>query len=191
MAPGLCGIVGGRPKASPILKLYSFLYPSKQVPCAIHFKDQKVEYLHQEVEANASIPPRMEANEMNDTVPEGSSNIILEDIAYTRSGDKGNNANIGVIAREKDYYPYIKKHLTAEAVYNYFEHLFEEKWDGKPEGLPVHRYEMPGIYAVNFVLENCLGGGGVASLRMDPQGKSFGQNILDFELNNVPMLTKK
>ncbi|KAM8970633.1 uncharacterized protein ACOB8E_004674 [Sarcophilus harrisii] len=118
-------------------------------------------------------------------LPHGSLTYRLEDLAYTRSGDKGNSANIGVVARHPLYYPYLKKILTAQAIEDYFQHLLHK--EGAEETL-VTRYELPGIYALNFVLKNSLGGGGIASLRNDPQGKALGQMLLDFQIKNVPDL---
>ncbi|XP_032079526.1 uncharacterized protein LOC116512931 isoform X3 [Thamnophis elegans] len=92
---------------------------------------------------------------------------------------------MGVIARHPLYYPYLKKTLTALAVENYFQHLLERE---QPEEILVSRYDLPGIYGLNFVLKNSLGGGGTASLRSDPQGKAFGQMLLDFKIKHVPDL---
>ena len=105
----------------------------------------------------------------------------MEDLAYARSGDKGNSCNIGIIARDPGFLPYIKAALTEEAVAEYFEHFLDEKG-------AVTRYELPGIHALNFLLENSLGGGGIASLRPDPLGKSFGQILLSFPMKNMPSL---
>lgn len=118
-------------------------------------------------------------------LPSGSLTYRLEDLAYTRSGDKGNSANIGIIARHPLYYPYLKKCLTAQAIEDYFQHILQKE---QPSGNSVIRYELPGIYALNFVLKNSLGGGGTASLRSDPQGKALGQMILDFQIKDVPDL---
>ena len=112
----------------------------------------------------------------------GTMNYTLGDIAYARSGDKGDSCNIGVIARDPKYLPYIKKYVTTEAVHNYFEHFIDSN-EGK-----VTRFDLPGINAVNFLLEKSLGGGGIASLRPDPLGKSFAQMLLDMELKNMPDL---
>ena len=106
----------------------------------------------------------------------------MEELAYARSGDKGNSCNIGVIARNPKYLPYIKQQLTAEVVHEYFKHLIDE------DGGQVHRYDVPGIHAVNFLLEKSLGGGGIASLRPDPLGKAFAQMLLTFELKDMPDL---
>jgi hypothetical protein len=96
--------------------------------------------------------------------------VPLADLAWARSGDKGDSANIGVIARKPDYLPYIRAALSERAVADYFGHLVAG---------PVTRYEVPGIDALNFLLERALGGGGIASLRNDPQGKAYGQILLD------------
>ena len=109
----------------------------------------------------------------------GSHCYALEDLAWARSGDKGDSCNIGVIARHPAYLPYIKHHLTEESVAEFFSHYVKGK---------TTRYDVPGIGAFNFLLENSLGGGGIASLRPDPLGKSFAQMLLSYPLNNMPSL---
>ncbi|KAK7096837.1 hypothetical protein V1264_003889 [Littorina saxatilis] len=189
MAPGLCGIVGGRPRVSPVLKLFSFLYPKSNVQVALEMNGAFVEnysapstptkdYLKQ-----AYPPTNGKGQETTDNLPVGDCVFRLEDLAFTRSGDKGNNANVGVIARHPVYLPFIRRALTAEAVEQYFAHLFENT-----DGDNVERFEAPGINAMNFVLHKVLGGGGIASLRSDPQGKALGQMLLDFEITGVPDL---
>jgi hypothetical protein len=90
-------------------------------------------------------------------------------LAYGRSGDKGDQANIGIIARQAEYLPYIWTALTPEVVANCFSHFL----DGR-----VERFLLPGIHAINFVLHDVLGGGGIASLRNDAQGKGYAQILL-------------
>ena len=97
----------------------------------------------------------------------------LEQLAYARSGDKGNNANIGVIVRRECYLPYIAQALSESAVAEYFEHLL----DGD-----VHRFDVPGFHAFNFLLRDALGGGGSASLRVDSQGKALAQMLLSMDV---------
>lgn len=99
--------------------------------------------------------------------------VPLIEIAHARSGDKGNHSNIGVIARKADYLPWIRAALTEQSVASYMQHVLDAE-KGR-----VIRYELPGLNALNFMLENALGGGGVASLRIDPQGKAFAQQLLD------------
>ena len=95
--------------------------------------------------------------------------VELVRIAWARSGDKGDDENIGVIARTPELYPVLLEQLSTERVQQYFSHLVEGD---------VQRYEVPGLHAINLVLHNALGGGGVCSLRSDPLGKSFAQMLL-------------
>jgi hypothetical protein len=97
----------------------------------------------------------------------------LIDLAWARSGDKGDDENIGVIARHARAWDWLRTQLQAEQVQAYFSHLVQG---------PVLRYEVPGLQALNFVLHQALGGGGVCSLRSDPLGKSFAQMLLDMPL---------
>jgi hypothetical protein len=100
--------------------------------------------------------------------------IELREIAHARSGDKGNIANIGVIAKEPEYYPIIEEHVTAARVKDHFGELCEGE---------VERYPMKNIHAFNFVLPEALGGGGVGSLYLDNQGKTYSGAILRMELD--------
>jgi hypothetical protein len=94
-------------------------------------------------------------------------------IAHGRSGDKGADANIGIRARHADFLPLIGHVLTAEAVAAYMAHRVAGE---------VQRYALPGIGAFNFLLRDALGGGGIASLRMDAQGKAYAQQLLDMPI---------
>ncbi len=94
-------------------------------------------------------------------------------MAVGRSGDKGNSANIGLIARKPDYLPWIRAALMEEVVRDWFAHLGVSK---------VERFELPGMNAFNFLLHDALGGGGVASLRVDAQGKAYAQMLMDYPI---------
>lgn len=97
----------------------------------------------------------------------------LRDIAVARSGDKGKDANIGVIALTDAHYHFLKDALTEEKVHAYFSSLGVTK---------TTRYELPHLFAFNFVLENILEEGGSASLRIDAQGKALGESLLEMVL---------
>lgn len=99
--------------------------------------------------------------------------IRLRKIAYARSGDKGSNSNIGVIAYTEEGYQYLKEYLTVERVSQFFESLHSKN---------VIRYEMPNLWALNFILQDVLDGGGARSLRFDAQGKSLGQALLEMPI---------
>lgn len=97
----------------------------------------------------------------------------LKDIAHGRSGDKGDAANVGIIAYDENGYEIISKYLTKERVKKHFEGIcFGE----------VERYELPNIRALNFVLNNTLGGGGTVSLKHDAQGKTLAAALLRMEI---------
>ena len=99
--------------------------------------------------------------------------IALSKIAHTRSGDKGDTVNIGVIAYRAEDYPVLVREVTTERVKAHFGELVKGK---------VTRYELPNLGALNFLLEEALGGGGTLSLRVDAQGKTFGAALLRMEI---------
>ena len=99
--------------------------------------------------------------------------VPLSRIAHTRSGDKGDTCNIGVIAWEERFYAILLREVTADRVKGHFGTLVEG---------PVERYELPNLCALNFLLHGALGGGGTVSLRTDAQGKTFGAALLSLEV---------
>ncbi|MCZ7611243.1 MAG: hypothetical protein M5U17_13915 [Ignavibacterium sp.] len=106
--------------------------------------------------------------------------IKLIEIAHGRSGDKGDAANVGIIAYDDNGYKIIEKYLTAEKVKKHFEGICFGK---------VERFELPNLRALNFLLHNTLGGGGTVSLKHDAQGKTLAAALLRMELefeNNNP-----
>ncbi|XP_034020027.1 uncharacterized protein lratb.1 isoform X2 [Thalassophryne amazonica] len=185
MAPGLTGIVGGRPKVSPVLKPFFFFHPKSELKVDIHIDGELVESLTEAgPETDEQEAPPTLTEDLPDTdLPSGRHRYRLEELAYTRSGDKGDTANIGVIARHPLFFPYLKKYLTSSVVEDYFAHLIQPGVKNA-----VTRYSLPGIHGLNFVLQSSLGGGGVASLRSDPQGKAYGQMLLDLEFEELPDL---
>jgi hypothetical protein len=100
--------------------------------------------------------------------------IQLRQIAHARSGDKGDSANIGLIALKPEYYPVLVREVTAARVKQHF--------DGICLG-EVERYELPNLHALNFVLRAALDGGGTQSLRTDSQGKTYGAALLRMEVD--------
>ena len=167
MAPGLTGYVGGRPIVHPLIRLVSFMLPKQHVPASVLIGEREFVL---EPEPEGEVVPAPEPHEVLSPREAGEVEVPLIRLAHARSGDKGNHVNIGVIARQPDYLPWIAAALTSDAVGGYLAHLGPTT---------VHRWYLPGIHALNFLLENALAGGGVASLRMDPQGKAAAQMLLD------------
>ncbi|HEX5437489.1 MAG TPA: hypothetical protein VFW98_10020 [Gemmatimonadaceae bacterium] len=100
--------------------------------------------------------------------------VRLLDIAHARSGDKGDTANVGVIALRPEWYPVLQLFLTRQRVADHFRGLITGG---------VERYELPNLGAVNFLLHGALGGGGTLSLKTDAQGKVFSTALLRLVLD--------
>jgi hypothetical protein len=98
----------------------------------------------------------------------------LGTIAHTRSGDKGDTSNIGVIALKPEYYPLILREVTPERVKAYFGDMVKGK---------IERFLLPNLGAINLLLHEALGGGGTVSLRVDAQGKTYGASLLRMEVD--------
>lgn len=103
--------------------------------------------------------------------------VRLIDVAHARSGDKGDTANVGVIARRPEWYPLLARYLTVDLVAAHFAPLVRG---------PVERFELPNLYALNFLLHGALDGGGTRSLRIDAQGKTYSTAMLRIALDVPP-----
>src|SRR6185436_12984566 len=99
--------------------------------------------------------------------------VRLLDLAHARSGDKGDTANVGLIARKPEYYPILVREVTVERVASHFRGMITG---------PVERYELPNLHALNFLLHGALDGGGTISLKTDAQGKVFSTALLRMEI---------
>jgi acyclic terpene utilization AtuA family protein len=170
MAAGRCGIAAGRPAVSPVIRLHSCLIDKARVPVTVSVDGKPAPY----TAATASAPDRPPGEILasaGDLPPGRRIDVPLIRLAVARSGDKGNDSNIGVMARRPEYLPAIRAALTPAAVKRYFAHYAEG---------PVERYELPGIHALNFVLRDSLGGGGTSSANLDTQAKTYAQLLLAF-----------
>jgi len=173
-APGITGIYNGRPKPTPQIRLFTlFIDKTLLAPPTVSMGDAQVEVAIPPGVAQAptaappaEVPePAMDAGE---TVE-----VPLIRLALARSGDKGDSANIAVIARDPAYLPVIRREVTPARMAEHFRHLVSGD---------VQRFDAPGLNAFNFLLQGALGGGGMASLRIDPQGKAYGQMALEMIL---------
>ncbi len=174
-APGITGLIGGRPKATPVVRLYTFLIPKSRLapprvtlvaapPFEVQLAAGVDAQLAAEQPAYQSEMPAVDV----DTVE-----VELRQLAHARSGDKGNSSNIAIFSRRPEYLPWLRTVLTAARMAEHFV--------GSVEG-PVARYEAPGLHALNFVLDKALGGGGMDSFRLDAQGKAYGQRALEMRV---------
>ncbi len=173
MVPAITGYFGGRPNITPMPQLFTCLVKKDRVPVSV---DVDGESAPVDIPAEGGFSSELVADAVNGELPdtiEDAVEVPLVRLAVGRSGDKGDHSNIGVIARKPEYLPYIRAALTAEAVSGYFAYMLKGE---------VTRWELPGTGSFNFLLRHSLGGGGVASLRIDPQGKCHAQMLLDYPI---------
>jgi hypothetical protein len=167
-APGMTGFARGRPKPDPMIRLFSCLVPKTRLRAEVRIGDQAIPV---ETPTNGGYVPSPAPAPAAQPVPPGPrSEVPLMSLAWGRSGDKGNSANVGLMSRKPEYAGVIREQVTEQTVKAWFAHLCQGK---------VTRFELPGIHGFNFLLENALGGGGIASLRTDTQAKTYAQLLLD------------
>jgi hypothetical protein len=173
MAPGVMNYLGGRPSISPLIKLYSFLINKNSINCSVNLdsirekiKSNFIEHYEPILRSDFAILGQPDKS-LDFEVP-------LIKLAYARSGDKGNHVNIGVISRKSDYFPFIKDSLNMDIIAKQLKNISKES---------ILCWELPKIYGLNFLLKNCLDGGGMSSLLLDPQGKGYAQNFLNIKIS--------
>jgi hypothetical protein len=174
-APGTTGIYTGRPKPTPQIRLFTFFIEKTLLRAPVVSLGR--ESFSVEIPSGSRTATALDAAAAQAeyfSAPPGDTNALvtvpLIRLALARSGDKGDTANIAIIARKPEYVDLLRREVTVERMAALFRHLV----DG-----PIRRYEAPGLHAFNFVLEHALGGGGMASLRIDPQGKAYGPMALE------------
>jgi hypothetical protein len=173
MSPGTTGLVGGRPTPSPVIRLFSLLVLKSEVAVSLQIDTTRTPVelpLHGGFDESTTGSARR-----FDAVPatQGFGLVPLIRLAHARSGDKGDKANIGVLARRAEYLPLLNHWLTPERVAAHFSHNAPSK---------VERFDLPGCMAMNFVLHDVLGGGGMASLRTDNLAKCYAQVLLAMDV---------
>ena len=177
MSVGSTGWFGGAPTITPVARVYSVLLPRAEVPATVSVGDRTFT-----VEAPPPARPFDPAMVVRPPAPaapadEAVVQVPLIDVAWARSGDKGDAFNIGVIARRPDYLPWIRKALSPQAVKAFFAHEFEGA-----KAPQVIAYDLPGLQALNLHCIQALGGGQFSSLRLDPLAKGKAQQLLDIPI---------
>jgi len=165
-SPGTTG-AAGRPSPAPCIRQFAFLLAKQRLQPVVDLDG----VLHAvDIPGGQPLAPQAAPSASPGVAPEGEwVQVPLIRLAWARSGDKGNTSNIGVIARRPEWLPLLQAQLTPARVAQWLAHLVKG---------PVTRYEVPGIHAMNFVCEQALDGGGMASLRNDPLGKGMAQILL-------------
>jgi hypothetical protein len=171
-APGTTGIYNGRPKPTPVVRLFTF-YLDKRVlgRPRVSIGDAPAMEVDVPFDGGYEPPARPNSEGSTDGIPaEPTVALPLSLLAYARSGDKGNSSNVAIIARAPRYLPLLRREVTEERIVAQLGHLVRG---------PAERFEAPGLHALNFLIADALGGGGMASMRIDPQGKAYGQMALE------------
>ena len=166
---GMAFFAGARAKPSPVIRLFSVLVDKSALSIKLIDSEDETDFAPPATSKDvlpAEVGPIPEAVSAENLIQ-----VPLETLAWGRSGDKGDKANIGIIARKPEYLPWIAKVLTTDYVADRFAHFMTAP--------AIDRFYMPGLPALNFLLHNALGGGGIASLRNDPQAKAYAQVLLD------------
>ena len=171
---GVVGMTGGfgagRVSPQPVIRMFSCLVPKSQVPVTVEIDGRRIP-MQEGARAGGFDPKSLPAEAPPAPPLQGATaSVPLIALAYGRSGDKGDNANIGIFARKPEYQPILDSEVTEEAVARYFAHRING---------PVTRWRLPGINGFNFLLRQALGGGGMASIKADPLAKAFAQMLLD------------
>lgn len=177
-AAGTAALIGGRPKASPVVRLFTFLVDKSRLPLPRVSVGDEAPF---EVPLPAgTIQPSGAAGlscapPSDDTPPEAGElvEVALHRVAHARSGDKGDTSNVAILSREPRFYAHLKRELTCERMAAVF---------GDAVQGPVQRFEAPGLHALNFLMHNALGGGGMATHRIDALGKAYGQRALEMRV---------
>jgi hypothetical protein len=175
-AQGTAGLIGGRPKATPIVKLYTF-FIAKNRMARVHTQIGDGEPVAVNIPPGMAYEPSGEQQAAVQAAPpvsEPTVQVPLIKVAHARSGDKGNTSNIAIFCRKPEYMAHLRTVLTPERIAAQL---------AQSVAGPVRRYEAPGLNAFNFFIDNALGGGGMASARIDPQGKAYGQRSLEMMVN--------
>ncbi len=183
MSVGSTGWFAGQPAVSPVVRVFSYTLDRSELPATVTLGDRTIPVAAPPVDhpfdaaglEAESFPA--EGDVEADVELGGLVTVPLIDLAWARSGDKGDAFNVGVIARDPAFLPHIRSALTEEAVLAFFAHEFEG--GARPK---VVRYEVPGLHALNFHCLDALGGGQFASLRLDPLAKGKGQQLLEFPI---------
>lgn len=169
LAQGTATFIGGRPKPTPVVRLFTFFVDKQRLNPLTVQVGQEPGFPVTVPTSGGYVAPEKE-DSPGQLAVDATALVPLLRLAHARSGDKGNSSNIAIFCRKPEYRAHLAAWLTPERVAKHFA--------GTVFGA-VTRFDAPGLCAFNFVLEDALGGGGIASMRIDSQGKAFGQRLLE------------
>ncbi|MEZ4386155.1 MAG: acyclic terpene utilization AtuA family protein [Candidatus Krumholzibacteriia bacterium] len=182
--PSGMAVTGGRPKPSPVVAYWPALIRRSSVKARVVVIDERGQETARTVtftdpapaspgHVSAPVASRPRVKEW----PRRNRRVKLHRLAHARSGDKGDTCNIGLVARSPEIYDWLREEMTPAVVKRFFKGIVKGK---------VTRHELHNLHALNFLMEQSLGGGGTVSLMLDPQGKTLSQALLEMEVE-VPV----
>ncbi|MEJ8853361.1 acyclic terpene utilization AtuA family protein [Variovorax robiniae] len=172
-SPGTTGPGGGRAGVSPLIKPFSFTLDKQTVPVSFVMDGERHPVTMASGTGDGATHGVTTPAEWKDPAGEQMREVRLIDLAWARSGDKGNLSNIGIVARKPEWLPLLWDRVSESAVGDYFAHLAHGK---------VERFHLPGTASMNLLLHDALDGGGPSSMRLDPLGKGMAQMLLDMTI---------
>lgn len=172
-SPGTTG-ADGRPSPSPAIRQFAFLLDKRRLTPRVLLDGQQLAVDIPCGQDPVPAPPVAAAAVEAPPAGQAPVEVPLIQLAWARSGDKGDSSNIGVIARRPEWLPLLREQLTEQRVAGWLAHLVQGQ---------VTRYDVPGIHALNFLCTQALDGGGMASLRNDPLGKGMAQILLTMPIS--------
>jgi Acyclic terpene utilisation family protein AtuA len=182
VAQGMTGIFAGRPRIAPVFRVHHLLVDKDSVPIEVVIGDERRPVAVAVGEPDAVLVTAPTAVPAGDPPQPAGRTVPLRRVAWGRSGDKGDKANIGLIARHPDLVPILRDQVPAERVARFFGHYLTGAVD---------RWELPGLHAFNYLLDGVLGGaGGTSTLRYDPQAKSYAAMLLTLPVTVPPELDR-
>jgi hypothetical protein len=182
VAQGMTGIFAGRPRIAPVFRVHHLLVDKSLVAIEIDAGDDRRAVTISAGEEDAVTATASAAEPAGDPPPPAGRTVPLRRVAWGRSGEKGDKANIGLIARHPELLPILRDQVPPERVARFFGHYLRGG---------VERWELPGLNAFNYVLDAVLGGaGGTSTLRYDPQAKSYAAMLLTLPVTVPPELDR-
>lgn len=172
--PGTAALIGGRPKPSPVVRLFSFLIDKSRLPAPRVTVGEEPAFEVPVVPGNGEMHSASALPEPASPVHKGELvEVSLAQVAHARSGDKGDSSNVAIFCRDPKFYEHLRQELSCERMAAVF---------GDAVQGPIQRFEAPGLSALNFLMHNALGGGGMATQRIDALGKAYGQRALEMRV---------
>jgi hypothetical protein len=178
MAPGAVSLLGGRKKPTSLIETAASYIDRKDINCEVHLEDEVWSVSHEVSSSFNGKPKSAEEKPPFDSILD-THRVALSELIYARSGDKGNDANIGIIARDERFFPFLCQVINDELIKKIFFYYIDD-------GSEIHFFPIKKLSSMNILMKDVLGGGGLSSLNIDSQAKGFASMLLAQEVE-IPL----